>query len=676
MKNDKNGINRCKCSEQSKRSNEKHANDGVKCENSCKGGAGENCCCHEHSCGVDEESRFGALKVFVYVVGLLVLAFAFLGELGFVNKWLSFCCSAVVYFLFGKDVWIGAYGNIKRKKFFTEFTLMCAATLGAVCLGEFADAAAVVYLYSLGENMQGEAYRRSSKNIASLIEVTEDRVAVVKDKKAIRVLASEVSVGDVVSVRMGDRILLDGVVVGGEGFADTSAITGESLPVELGRGSFCVSGALLVSGAVLVKVTEKYENSTVSKLKRAVETATEQKAVREKKITRFAEIFTPASFLVAVVILVVGLISGVDIAKALRPALVVLVASCPCSLVLSVPLAYFSGIGSAASRGIVFKSGRAIETAASIETLILDKTGTLTSSKPDFVGVIVPKEPPFPKMTLLDYSKAALLKSPHVLALTFCEKYTENVSYNVENVKNIGGRGVVCVVGGMKAAFGNKKLMDEIGVKVDAVEKSHIYVAIDGKYCGALVFDSKLKENALTQIFALRGNGIKRMVIMSGDNKNAVKAVADEIGVGEYYSELKPDEKLARMKYIYKEEKRSNPKGALAFCGDGVNDSAVIAGADVGIAMGSGADVTVECADVVIVDNNLERLNDMIEVAKKTSRIINQNIALSLAVKMAVVLFGLFGNPSLELAVAADVGAAVLTVLNSVRAGKNKKISL
>ncbi len=628
-------------------------------------GEGEGCSCeHEHG------GEFGALKIFTYIIGGIVLVLAFLGELEFLNKWVALCCAVAVYAFFGKDVLVGAYNDIRRKKIFTEFTLMCVASLGSACLGEFADAAAVIYLYSLGEAISGEAYSRSKRNIASLIEITEENVTVVKDKKAVSVPAREVQIGDIMSVRMGDKISLDGVVVSGEGFADMSAITGESVPAELVKGSLCLSGSSLVSGAVLIKVTEKYENSTANKLKKAVERASKQKAVREKKITRFAEIFTPIAFLVSVSVLVVGLAFGRGIGAAVRPALVVLVASCPCSLVLSVPLAYFSGIGRAALRGIVFRGGQVIDSAATVETVVFDKTGTLTSAMPEFIGVSVAKDSPISKTLLLDYSKAALLKSPHALARVFCEKYTETVTYQVDGAKNIGGRGIICVIGGEKAAFGNRKLMAEIGVDVDETDRSAIYVAVGGKHCGTLLFEAKLKDDALTQISALRGNGVKRVAIMSGDNEKTVKSVAVEVGITEYYSELKPDEKLQRLNYIYKEEKKSNAKGAVAFCGDGLNDSAAIAAADVGIAMGSGASLTVESADVVIVDDSLERLNDMIKSAKKTSRIVNQNIIVSLGVKLAVVIVGLCGYPSLELAVIADVGAAVITVLNAMRAGK------
>lgn len=655
----------------------------VKCENHSHQEHGENCSCkhhghdeghcHDEHCGCgcgSEHGSIGVKQILFYLAGAVLLLLAFLGEFEFLNKYVAIACAAVVYLFFCKDVWAGAVKGILHKRIFTEFTLMCVATLGAIALGEFADAAAVIYLYSFGESVSGEAYSRSKRNISELIEITEDNVTVVKNGTSKTMLASQVEVGDVISVRVGDRISLDGVVVEGGGFTDTSAITGESTPRELEVGSECLSGSTLLSGAICIKVEKNYENSTANKLKKAVERASKQKAVREKKITRFASVFTPIAFGVAVVVLAVSWAAKGDFFGAVRSALVVLVASCPCSLVLSVPLAYFSGIGHAAKRGIVFRGGQTIDDVSVLDTLVFDKTGTLTSSEPSFVGVMVSKESGLSKTELLDISKAALLKSPHASARAFCEKYAASVVYKADEAKNIGGRGVICRIGGKPVALGNRKFMSELGVKADAVDNSAIYVAVSGVLCGVLLFDAELKQGASEQISKLRGNGVRRVAVISGDNEKSVRSVGDKIGVDELYFELKPDEKLDRLDNIYKEAKKSNPRGTVGFCGDGLNDSAAVARADVGIAMGSGSSLTVESADVVIVDDGLARLNDMVSVAKKTVGIVNQNIALSLVAKFLVVLVGAIWLPSLELAVVADVGVAVLTVLNAVRAGK------
>lgn len=637
-------------------------------------------CGHDHdhggcSCGHDHNHEKSHLMEHLpsYIIGGILLVLAIIGDLGAMKGWLSAILAMLVYVYFGREVFVGAYNNVKSGKFFTEYTLMLVASVGAIALLEFAEAAAVIYLYSLGEEISGEAYSRSRKNISDLIEITEENVTVVKDGVSRTVLASEAEVGDVISIRVGDKIALDGVVVSGSGLSDTSAITGESAPRELFAGVECLSGFLLVSGSVFLRVTEKHENSTASKLKDAVKRASAQKAITEKRITKFASVFTPIAFLVSIAVLVFGLFIKDSFAEAFKSSLVVLVASCPCSLVLSVPLTYFSGIGRAAKRGIVFRGGQVIDNASRLGTVVFDKTGTLTEATPDFLGVIEAEVTPVDKLTLLNISKSALLNSPHASAKAFCDAYNAPVRYNVENVKNIGGMGLVCTVEGKKALFGNKRLMEKAGISVKETKMSAIYVAIDGVYCGALVFGNKTKKGALAQISELRRNGVKRIAIMSGDNMPSVKKLADEVAVNEFYYGLRPDEKLAKFDNIYKEEKNRNSRGTVAFCGDGLNDSAVIARADVGIAMGSGSALTVENADVVIVDDNLERLSDMLFVAKSTSRVAVENIMLSLGVKIAVIILGMTVTSSLGLAVIADVGTAVFTVLNALRAGKVKK---
>lgn len=622
-------------------------------------------CGHDH----DHGGEPGRWSILLYVVGALILLVAFLGEFQIINKWVGIAAAALLYVLFGRTVWVEAFENIRRGKIFTEFTLMGVASLGAVALLEFADAAAVMYLYSLGETVQGLAYRKSHKNISELIEVTEEYINKEENGMVKRIPATQASVGDVINITVGERISLDGVVVEGEGFADTSAVTGESAPLELLAGTPCLSGSVLVAGAVSLRVTQKYENSTASKLKAAVARAVKRKAKTEKRITKVASLLTPLAFALAVVIFAGGWIVWGDAARALKSSLVILVVSCPCSLVLSVPLTYFAGLGKAASRGIVFRGGEVVDSAAKIESVVFDKTGTLTSPVLTFDGIRLPKEPIVQKAQLLDISRAALAKSPHAAAQSFCRSYEAKYPHCVENVENIGGKGLVCVVDGRKAAFGNRALMADLGITVKGGGTS-IYVAIDGKLCGVLLFSSHIKSDALPEIAKMRGHGVGRIAIMSGDTEASVSEVAEALGISEYYAELKPDEKLDSFENIYHEEKKRSSRACVAFCGDGLNDSAAIARADVGIAMGSGSAVTVESADVVVVDDSVARVNDMLSVAKSTVRVVNQNIALSFGIKLTVVIVGLLWAPSLELAIVADVGAAVITVLNAMRAGR------
>ncbi len=626
---------------------------------------------HEHertcACGHDHEhAAFDAKKIFLYIIGALLLVPAFLAEFEILNPWIGIVLSAIVYFLFGGEVFVGTFKDIKHGKFFTEFTLMCVATLGAIALLEFADAAAVMYLYSLGEAVSGEAYRRSKKNIASLIELDEEYVNVEKDGALSKIKASEAKVGDILSVRVGEKISLDGVVVGGEGFVDTSAITGESTPAELLAGAECLSGSVLLSGAISMKVVAAHEDSTVNRLRKAVDEASRRKAKTEKRITRFAEIFTPLAFGVALLVFGIGIFAYSSVARAARTALVILVTSCPCSLVLSVPLTYFAGIGRAAKRGIVFRGGETVDAVAAMRAIVFDKTGTLTSANLRFEGVQMSENCPYEESELLDICASALAKSPHAAADAFCRSYVANRSYKVENAENIGGRGIVCSVGGKCAAFGNAALMYENDIAVQNLDKTCIYILIDGIYCGFLLFDAPIKKGAEETIANLKKSGVSRIAIVSGDHEASVSEVARSLGIDEFYANCKPDEKLCVFEKILSEEKNDH---AVAFCGDGLNDSAVIMRADIGVAMGGGSALTVESADAVIIDDSVEKLGEMRRVAKATRRIATQNIILSLGIKLAVVVIG-FWRPSLKLAVVADVGAAVLTVLNAMRAGK------
>ncbi len=601
-----------------------------------------------------------------------MLAPAFLGEFDVIYGWIGIVASALVYLLFGGEVFRGAYRDIRRGKLFTEFTLMCVATLGAIALLEFADAAAVMFLYSLGEAISGEALRRSRKNIASLIELDEAYVNIEHGGAIHKIKASDARVGDVLSVRVGEKISLDGVVVEGVGYADTSAVTGESAPAELTVGTECLSGSVLVSGAISMRVSAAYEDSTVNRLRKAVKEASRRKAKTEKRITRFAEFFTPLAFGIALFAFIVGIFAYDSVARAARTALVILVTSCPCSLVLSVPLTYFAGLGRAAGKGIVFRGGETIDTVAAVRAIVFDKTGTLTSASLDFQGIRIVADCAFSRAELLDICASALAKSPHAAAEAFCRGYAPKRAHRVENAENIGGRGLVCCVDGRRALFGNAALMREENIAVSTVDKTCIYVAIDGKLCAVLEFDATIKPETASELAKLRCDGVDRIAIVSGDHRASVSAVATKLGIEEFYADCKPDEKLALLERIDGEEKKKDRHAAVAFCGDGLNDSAAIMRADVGIAMGSGSSLTVESADAVIVDDSIARLNEMMEIARGTRRIATQNICLSLGIKLAVVVIGIW-MPLLELAVVADVGAAVITVLNAMRAGTFKR---
>ena len=645
----------------------------------------EECCCgHRHEderacacgCGHDHGSDKGnKLKsILLYTLGAIPVIVGFVPFTSI--PWLPMIAAIIGYALFGLSVYIDMFDGFLKKKIFTEFTLMCVATFGAFCIGEYADAAAVMYLYSLGERISSSAYSRSKRSIAELIEITPEFARVKRGGDIITVDPSDVAVGELVLVLAGERVPLDSVVVEGGGNADTSSITGESKPLELYSGVPCPSGAILSDGSVTLKVVKSYENSVVSELGEAVKTAQNRKSSAEKKISRFARVFTPAAFALATaIILVGGLLSG-EWVQWVRAGLTVLVISCPCSLVLSVPLAYFAGLGAAAKRGVVFRGGEIMDALARMEAIAFDKTGTLTESGLTFDGVecfedVAEKE-------LLSLSKAVLLHSPHAAAVSFCNAMEDMpVSCEIADVEIIGGRGVVCNADGKCALFGNAALMREHGIDVADYPTTCIFASLDGKLLGRLDFSSHVKSGVKDAVADLRHAGISRICVFSGDGEASVASACAEADIEEFYFSLTPKEKLDKFEALYLEQKNDSKRSTVGFCGDGLNDSAVIARADVGIAMGlCGSALTVTSADVVIMDDDPSSVVEALKIARKTERVANVSIALSLGIKIAVMLVGVgfallrLGEMPLSIAVVADVGAAIVSVLNAARAGR------
>jgi Cd2+/Zn2+-exporting ATPase len=595
-----------------------------------------------------------------------------IGFIGVIPFHIPLIASIIGYILFGFEVYGGMISGFKRKKIFTEFTLMCVATIGAFAIGEFADAAAVMYLYSLGETISSGAYARSKASISQLIEITPDRANLVNGVQTDSVDPDEVRAGDIILVRAGERIPLDGVVVSGGGSADTSSVTGESKPLELYDGVACPSGALLNDGSVHIRVTSEYHNSVAFRLKQAVAQASKKKSVAEKKITRFAAVFTPMAFCVAICVFTVGAIVTHNVNDWLRAAIMVLVVSCPCSLVLSVPLTYFAGIGNAAKRGIVFRGGEVMDRVAALNCIALDKTGTITEAGLSFDRAVILSD--VSNEEFLKLSASVLVHSPHAAAISFCQHHGAREDVCVENVQIISGRGVVCTVDGKTVFYGNARLMRENGIDAPDSAVTAIYGARDGALLGRLEFSSHLKSGMKDTVKQMRDNGVDRITVISGDAELSVKQACDEAGIEEYFSGLAPDEKLSTLENIVNEQKEKS--GYVAYCGDGLNDSAVIAAADVGIAMGGcGSALTVESADVVLMDDKPEKINTAIRIARRTSKVANSNIALSLGIKVGVLIAGvvlayLKVEVPIELAIVADVGAAVIAVLNSLRASR------
>lgn len=621
-------------------------------------------CGHDHgACHVEDKKR--GKTVAYYVIGSCIALIGFFSFLPFAVR---LSASIAVYLVFGFSVFWNMVRGFGRRQIFTEFTLMCVASLGAFAIGEYADAAAVMLLYRLGEEISGGAYARSRSNLRALLSLTPEYANVLRDGEFLRVVPSEVQVGERILVRVGERIPLDGTVCEGVGSADTASVTGEAVPLSLYEGVACPSGATLLEGGVTLLVTHRYEDSVVSRMAEAVKEASARKSAAEKKIARFAKIFTPMAFATAGTIALVGALWNGEVAHWVRMGLTVLVISCPCSLLLSVPLAYFAGIGAAAKRGIVFRGGEIMDAVGRLSTLAFDKTGTLTESNLSFDGAVtfgMVKEEEF-----LQTSYDVLIHSPHAAAVSFCEAYKGTARGEVTDVVVVGGRGIACMVRGKRAVFGNAAWLRENGIAAEDCRATAILGAIDGVLAGRLDFSSHTKPHARDTIEKLRTLGVSRMAVLSGDGEESVAAACQSVGIDTWSASQTPSDKLARLEEIMAEQR----SGCVGFCGDGLNDSAVIARADVGIAMGvCGSALTVQSADVVLMDDDLSKIAEAIKIARKTERVANVSIGLSLGMKLCVVLVGILLSTygytmPMALAIVADVGAALVAVLQSMRA--------
>lgn len=578
-----------------------------------------------------------------------------------VNFWVRTVCALIVYVFFGADVIIETVKDLKNKEFFTEHIMMSAATLGAIAIGEFADAAAVMLFYSLGEYLCDKAYDRSKDRIDELMEKTPEYANVLRDGETVRVRPDEVKAGEHIVVMAGEHIPLDGIIEEGSATADTSAITGESVPYSLDEGDRCISGSVCLDGKLVIRVESEYSGSVVSRISNIVKEAENNKSKGESFISKLAKIFTPAAFSAALLTIIIGWLATGNPLYSVRTALVILVISCPCALILSVPLAYYSGIGEASANGIVFKGGNVIEQAASAETFVFDKTGTITTGNMTIAE--------FGIKSFADEVKAAAKSSNHPLCRAIAASYpTGNIA---ENVSEIAGKGIVCDVNGKKVVCGSLRLLSENGVDISVIPEedkqgTSVYAALNGEYVGRVAFSDRVKDNAAKAIGRLRESGAKRIVILSGDKPDAVEKSAKESGITEYYASLLPEDKLKILEEIIAEESKHGRK--VAYCGDGINDAAAIARADVGVAMGgSGAMASVERADIAIMNDSLETLFDAFSAARKTRRIAVENTVMTLGVKLIILIIGIFFTPSMELAVIADTGVALPAVINAVR---------
>lgn len=572
----------------------------------------------------------------------------------------------VAYMIAGLEVLITAAKNIAKFRPFDECFLMTIATLGAFCIGEYPEGAAVMILYQIGELFQSYAVRRSRKSISELMDIRPD-IANVKRGDAVEEVPPEtVEKGEIIVVKAGEKIPLDGVIVSGSTTLDTSALTGESVPREASAGSEAMSGCVNLTGVIEVKVTKEFGESTVSKILEMVENASAKKARSEQFITRFAKVYTPCVVIAAVLLAVIPIIVSGYNSRHIYNALSFLVVSCPCALVISVPLSFFGGIGGASARGILIKGGVTMEQLAECGTVIFDKTGTLTDGSFEITRLMPQGRS---EESLLELAAIAEQGSNHPAALAVMRKF-KGVPPKAE-ITEIAGRGVKAVNGGQTILAGNIKLMEENGVKGLPEIKSAgtlIFVAENGVFAGAVEIADRIKEDAAKAISELKKSGIKT-VMLTGDRREAADIIGEKLGLDEWRSELLPDGKVAEMEKIMGE----NTRGKTVFVGDGINDAPVLMRADAGVAMGGiGSDAAIEAADVVLMTDEPSKLLEAIRFSKKTKGIVIQNIVFSLAVKGLVLVLAAFSIATMWAAVFADVGVCFIAILNAIRARKCK----
>ena len=620
------------------------------------------CCCSADDCHGHTQEEEGSIKKTIsrFVIGIFFFVAANLIE----GIW-QVPLFLVAYFIFGYDVLWRAMKNIAKGQVFDENFLMSLSTIGAMAIGEMPEAVFVMLFYQVGEAFQDYAVTRSRKSITSLMDIRPDYANLVDDNGNIAQVAPEyVKKGDLIQVKAGEKIPLDGVVKSGWAMLDTLALTGEAVPRRVDVGSMVLSGCINQDGLLEIEVTKPFGESTVMKILELVENAAGKKSKTEKFITKFARVYTPAVVVLAVLLAFVPPLLGYGALSVwFGRALMFLVVSCPCALVLSVPLSYFAGIGAASKNGILVKGSNYLDALCHTDCIVFDKTGTLT--KGEFaVTQMVGDE------NMLALVAAGEAMSNHPIAKAIVAKYTQmtnQMPQDVSDYQEKGGFGILYQVDGKQMAVGNNRLMEQMDIayqKYDGIG-SVVYVAADNQYLGYLVVDDTIKENCKEALQDLKKYGIKELVMLSGDRKETAETIGHTLGIDRIYAELLPQDKVMKLEEILQKQ---NPKSKTAFVGDGINDAPVLAGADVGIAMGAiGSDAAIEAADVVLMDDDIAKLQVGLRIAKNTRKIVLQNIVFALGVKVIMLLLIAIGMSTMWLAVFADVGVAVLAICNAMR---------
>ncbi len=592
----------------------------------------------------------------------------------FPKEWMKKGIYIISYCVVGLDIVWKAVRNITRGKVFDENFLMTIATIGAFAIGEFPEAVAVMLFYQIGELFQSYAVEKSRKSIASLMNIRPDFANVKRDKQITKVNPEEVKIGETIVVKPGEKIPLDGIIMEGNSLVDTSALTGESIPKEVSSGDEVLSGCINQNGLLTIKVEKEFGESTVSKILELVENASSKKSKSENFISKFAKYYTPIVVITAVLLATIPPFIFKDglFIDWLYRALTFLVVSCPCALVISIPLGFFGGIGGASKMGILVKGSNYLEALSKAEIVVFDKTGTLTK------GVFKVQ-----KVHPIDISKEELIElvayaesySNHPISVSIREAYGKEIEHNrIEKIQELPGLGVVAKVDEKQILIGNEKLMQQKKIQYSKCEEigTIIYIAIENKYAGYIVIADEIKEDAKKAIKELKKNNINKIIMLTGDKKEVGESVAKKLGINQVYTELLPDGKVEKMEKLLKETSQT---GKLVFVGDGINDAPVLALSDIGIAMGGlGADSSIEAADIVIMTDEPSKIVNAIKISKKTMRIVKENIIFAISIKVAVLILSAFGLSNMWEAVFADVGVSIIAILNALRALKINNI--
>lgn len=604
----------------------------------------------------------------VFMIGIMILT-----SYVSLNLYIEVIFYLIPYFIIGYDILRKAIKGILKRQVFDENFLMAVATVGAMCLGEFREGVAVMLFYQIGELFQSVAVGKSRRNIAALMDIRPDYANMMIDGKLQKVDPDDVEIGSEIIVNPGEKVPIDGIIVEGNTTFNTSALTGESVPRDAHCGDEVISGFINMTGEIKVKTTKEFGESTVSKILDLVENSSMKKSRSENFITKFAKYYTPAvcysALALAIIPPVVLMLMGKDASWGdwIIRALTFLVISCPCALVISIPLSFFGGIGCASTKGILVKGSNYLEALASAKYIVFDKTGTLT--KGVFEVTHIDPTDNYDQQQLLYYAAHVEMASSHPISLSLQKAYGQSLDRDaVHNIEEIAGHGIRGTVHGHDVYAGNEKLMNKIGV--DIMEKhpegTVVYMAIDNQYAGCIVISDVIKETSKAAIQSLKSQGIKETIMLTGDTKQTATKVAEEIGIDRVYSELLPADKVEKVEEILQNK---GEKEKVAFVGDGINDAPVLSRVDIGIAMGAlGSDAAIEAADIVLMDDDPAKISLAMKISLKTLRIVKENIVFALAVKFICLILGAFGIANMWLAIFADVGVMVIAVINATRA--------